>query len=72
MDEGGGVNHLGDFGQTPVARTQVTVRGDRPGDQQDNAWPQSLATGGKQVLCGSLENRMTRADQAAQIGQEGI
>jgi hypothetical protein len=43
------VDHLGDFGQTPVARTQVTVRGDRPGDQQDNAWPQSLATGGKQV-----------------------
>jgi hypothetical protein len=66
------MNHLGDFGQAPVARAQVTVSGDRPGDQQDNARPQTLATGGKQVLCGGLENRVTRANQAAQISQEGI
>jgi hypothetical protein len=72
MDEGCGVNHLGDFSQTPVAGAQVTVRGDGPGDQQDNARPQALATGGKQVLCGGLENGVTRANQAAQIGQEGV
>jgi hypothetical protein len=66
------MNHLGDFSQAPVAGAQVTVRGDGPGDQQDNAWTQTLATGGKQVLSSGLENRMTRANQAAQIGQEGI
>jgi hypothetical protein len=72
MDERGGVNHLGDFSQAPVAGAEVTVRGDGPGDQQDNARPQPLATGGKQVLCGGLKNRVTRANQAAQISQEGV
>jgi hypothetical protein len=72
MDERRGVNHLGDFGQAPVAGAQLTCRGDGPGEKQDNAWPQTLATGGKQVLSSGLENRMTRANQAAQIGQEGI
>jgi hypothetical protein len=66
------MDHLGDFGQAPVARAEVTVRGDSPGNQQDNARPQPLATGGKQVLCGGLENRVTRANQAAQVGQEGV
>jgi hypothetical protein len=66
------MNHLGDFSQAPVAGAQITVRGYGPGKKQDNAWPQTLATGSKQVLSSGLENGMTRANQAAQIRQEGI
>ena len=37
VHQGGGVDHLGDLRQAPVARTELAVGGDRPGDQQHNA-----------------------------------
>jgi hypothetical protein len=66
------VNHLGNFSQAPVAGPQLTIRGNGPGKKQNNAWPQPLATRGKQVLSGGLEYGMTRANKAPQIGQKGI
>ena len=72
VDQRGGVNHLGDLGQAPMARTEFTIHGDRPGKQQHDAGAQPLAPRCKQVLGSGLKNRMASPNQAAQIGQQGI
>jgi hypothetical protein len=66
------VDHLGDLGQAPVARTEAAIGADGTGEQQNDPWAQALATGSEQVFSGSLKNGMACADQATQIGQEGI
>jgi hypothetical protein len=66
------VNHFGDFRQPPMAGTEFTIGGNRPGNQQHQAWPQALTAGGEQVFSGGLEDWMTCADQTAQIRKKGI
>ena len=68
----GGMDHLGDLGQAAMARAELTIRRHRPRQQQDDAGPQALAPGGKQMFSCRLQNWMTSADQTAQIGQQGI
>ena len=68
----GGVDHLGDLGQAAMARAQLTGWVHRPRQQQHDAGPQALAPSGEQVFCSCLQNRMTSADQTAQIGQQNI
>ena len=68
----GGVDHFSDLRQTPVPAAQLAVRRERPGDQENDAGAQSLAAGAEQVFGSSLENRVTSADQAAQIAQQSL
>ena len=68
----GGMDHLGDLRQTPVPAAQFAVRRERTGDQQNDAGAEPLAAGAEQVFGSSLEDRMTSADQAAQIAQQSL
>jgi hypothetical protein len=47
MDEGGGVDHLGDLRQAPVAGAEFAVFVQGAGQQQHDAGPDPLAPGGK-------------------------
>jgi hypothetical protein len=66
------MDHLGDLGQSPMARRELTIGTDRPGDQKHDAGSKLLTTGTEEVLSRSLKNRMTGTDQGAQISQEGV
>jgi hypothetical protein len=66
------MDHLGDLGQAPMTRAQFAVRGNRPRQQQHDAGAETLASGGKQMFSGGLEDGMPGSDQAAQVGQQGI
>ena len=70
MDQGGGMDHLGDLRQAAMARTQLTGRVKRPCQQQDNARAQALTSGTEEVLSSSLKDRMTGANQVAQVTQK--
>jgi len=66
------MDHLGDLRQPPVPRTQLTSWVDGTAEQQHDAGPQSLTPGGEQMFRRSLQDRMARADQGAQVGQQHI
>jgi hypothetical protein len=66
------VDHFGDLGQAPVARPELPIGGKGPGDQQDDARPQALATGAEQVFGSCLQDWVTSTDQVAQVAEEGF
>ena len=72
MDERGGVDHLGDLRQAAMTRGQLTIGRQGAGNQQNNARPQALATSAEQVLGRGLKDRVSSADQAAQVTEQGL
>jgi hypothetical protein len=66
------MDHLSDLSQAPVATGELTLGREGPGNQENNARTEPLATGTEQVLCSGLKNRMTSTDQAAEITQQSL
>ena len=72
VHERGGMDHLGDLRQAPMAGAEGAIGSDGSRNQQHDAGTEPFATGGEEMLGCRLEDRVAGADHGPQIRKQGI